>query len=70
MTKNQKAYNAVIRCVRGVAERANARFKNAFKALTLVSLSRAGAIAKAALVSGVHLAQKGSVVVAQAWPQL
>ena len=52
LTKAQTTYNRVIRGVHGVAERANALFKETFAALKMVSLSptRIGAITKAALV--------------------
>jgi len=52
LTEAQTTYNTLIRGVHGVAERANALFKETFATLQLVSLSptRIGAIAKAALV--------------------
>lgn len=52
LTEDQKAYNAVIRGIHGIGERANALLKETFHALTLVSLSptRIGGIVKAALV--------------------
>ena len=52
LTEGQITYNKVIRGVHGVAERANALFKETFAALRMVSLSpgRIGAITKAALV--------------------
>ncbi|HEV2636325.1 MAG TPA: transposase family protein [Actinocrinis sp.] len=52
LTEEQKAYNAVIRGVHGIGERANALLKETFHALALVSLSptRIGGIVKAALV--------------------
>ena len=52
LTERQKTYNALIRGIHAVAERANSLFKTTFKALRRVSLDpgRIGAITKAALV--------------------
>lgn len=52
LTEDQRAYNAVIRGVHGIGERANALFKETFHALAVISLSptRIGGILKAALV--------------------
>jgi DDE superfamily endonuclease len=52
LTETQTTYNNLIRGVHGVAERANALFKETFAALQKISLSptRIGAITKAALV--------------------
>ena len=52
LTEHQQAFNKVIRCIHGVAERANALLKVTFKALRRVSLDPAAItrIARAALV--------------------